>query len=331
MAITLLPLLLLDPQDQFGAFVATLVLHAVAASTQDAAIDAYAIGTITAEERGTINAFMQGGMLLGRGAFGGSTLVVISLLGFSGAVLALVVVLLAIAVGVLVSTELPTPAETSVGGGLRVTLGRVWEALKDRGTRAGFLVALVAGCGFEGVGAVAGPYLVDRGYEAVTIGLFFAVVTTPAMLLGAFLGGRMADHGDRASIARRGLLLIAAVILALVLTDPLVATQGGVERIVILGMLYLGIGFFTTSSYALFMDLTDPKIGATQFSAYMGATNLCEAWSALAVGRIASALGYPVAFAALGIASLLSLPGLRVLQVRPPRGGPHGSASQEPG
>jgi hypothetical protein len=72
--------------------------------------------------------------------------------------------------------------------------------------------------------------------------------------------------------------------------------------------MYLFIGLFTAASYALFMDLTDPEIGGTQFSAFMSATNACESWSALAGGRIAGASGYPAAFVVMCIASLGSLP-----------------------
>lgn len=47
---------------------------------------------------------------------------------------------------------------------------------------------------------------------------------------------------------------------------------------VIMGMLgvYLRAGLITASAYALLMQLTDPRLGATQFSAYMGAVNACE-------------------------------------------------------
>jgi hypothetical protein len=84
----------------------------------------------------------------------------------------------------------------------------------------------------------------------------------------------------------------------------------------VLAGLYVGIGLLTTASYALFMNLTDPRLGATQFSAFMGATNLCEAWAALAVGRLVVAWGYPAAFALLGLVSLGALPLLGAITTR---------------
>jgi hypothetical protein len=82
----------------------------------------------------------------------------------------------------------------------------------------------------------------------------------------------------------------------------------------VLAVLYLAIGLFTASSYALFMDLTDPRLGATQFSGFMGATNLCESWSALAVGKLVAGAGYPLAFMVMAGVALLTFPILQFLR-----------------
>ncbi len=71
--------------------------------------------------------------------------------------------------------------------------------------------------------------------------------------------------------------------------------------------MYFFVGLFTVSSYALFMDLTHPRLGATQFTTFMAATNGCESWSAWAGGRLASSSGYPAAFFVMSVVSLLSL------------------------
>jgi MFS transporter, PAT family, beta-lactamase induction signal transducer AmpG len=56
------------------------------------------------------------------------------------------------------------------------------------------------------------------------------------------------------------------------------------------------------------MQLTDPKLGATQFSAYMGAINACEAWAGFSAGQLAERFDFPVAFVALAVVSLLAWP-----------------------
>ena len=86
-----------------------------------------------------------------------------------------------------------------------------------------------------------------------------------------------------------------------------------VVRMVVLAAMYFCIGLFTAASYALFMDLTDRRLGGTQFSAFMSATNGCEAWSAKAGGLVAARAGYEWAFAAMSVVSLASLGWLRRL------------------
>ncbi len=62
------------------------------------------------------------------------------------------------------------------------------------------------------------------------------------------------------------------------------------------------------------MDLTDPALGGTQFSAYMGAVNLCSVWTAWAVGRLVAEFDYPAALQIMAVVSLLALPLLAVLR-----------------
>jgi hypothetical protein len=80
--------------------------------------------------------------------------------------------------------------------------------------------------------------------------------------------------------------------------------------------LYLCIGCLTASSYALFMDLSDPDLGGTQFSAFMGATNLCEAWAVAVAGRLAGEHGYGLAFAALAAVSMTAILLLPMIRTR---------------
>jgi MFS transporter, PAT family, beta-lactamase induction signal transducer AmpG len=68
MILSLLPLLFMDFSPVIFPF---LFIHAIAASTQDAAIDAYAISVTPKEELGSVNGWMQFGMLAGRAGIGG--------------------------------------------------------------------------------------------------------------------------------------------------------------------------------------------------------------------------------------------------------------------
>jgi hypothetical protein len=75
---------------------------------------------------------------------------------------------------------------------------------------------------------------------------------------------------------------------------------------------FLGLMYGTRS--AIMMDVTNPKVAGTQFTAYMAMMNLAIAYSATWQGLSAEALGYPKTLfldAGVGLLSLLLLPWIR--------------------
>jgi MFS family permease len=315
MGLTLIPLAFLDASVHTGALTVLLLGHAVAAATQDAAIDALAIRTVPEQERGRVNGWMQAGMLLGRGAFGGATLLFLSSLGQRGTVLLLAGVIWATGGLVLMSRD---PQETSVPEGPRRAIQGVFSALQSAGrqgrTWAGLGFAALAGAGFETAGILAGPFLIDRGYSSEVVGLFFSLVTLPAMAAGALLGGWSADRYGPARVSAIGLVGLSISLALLAAADVAGLRQWLIPA---LGLVSLGIGVFTAGSYSLFMDITDRRVGATQFSAFMGVTNFCESWSGFAGGKIAGLAGYAAAFGIMGGISLLAIPLLRWTRLTP--------------
>ena len=175
----------------------------------------------------------------------------------------------------------------------------------------GLAFALTSAAAFEATGQLAGPFLVDRGVAVSTVGLFFGVFVVAATLVGGLLGGVLADRRGHARMCAIFLVGFALMIVGLALADRAGATPFAL--LAWLTGMYFFIGLFTAASYALFMDLTDPRLGGTQFSAFMSATNGCESWSAWSGGRLAGAFGYAAAFIAMSAVSLATLPILAVL------------------
>ena len=307
MAATLTPLLWLDLSGSIAALTPWLLAHALAASTQDAAIDAYAIAVAPEQERGRLAGAMQAGMLTGRWAFGAGLLLAAGTVGRKPAVAAMIALLGCVTLLVLLAAREPQ-AERASGGG-RGVLEALRAALRGRSLALGLVVAVLGGFAFETVGALAGPFLIDRGVSETGVGLFFTA-TIALMLAGALAGGAAADRwGPRRAVG--AFLLLLAALVSLTASADWIYPPG---RIMALGAVYFGIGLFTASSYALFMNLTDPRLGGTQFSLFMGATNLCESGAAFAGGRVAAAAGYPVAFLAAALVSLPALAALRCLK-----------------
>ena len=198
------------------------------------------------------------------------------------------------------------------------SFGRSFIAMcRRRATLLGLGFALLGGAAFESVGAVAGPLLKENNHESSEVGLFYLCFALPGALFGGFVADRI---GRRVGVLSLLILIAVNVVgIGLVLQVPLDAGRPWLV-VATLGVLYVLIGAFTAASYALFMDLTDPQLGGTQFSTYMGATNLCEAWSAWSVGKLIGGydqmpgLGYTWAFVIMAGMSLLAIPLITALR-----------------
>jgi MFS family permease len=311
MGFTLLPLLWLDPVEHFRWWGALLLLHAFCAATQDVAIDALAINLVPESQRGLLNGCMQAGMLVGRSLFGGGTLLVAANWGNQAVIIALIVCIWITLLLVLFAKE---PAARS-NSKQRFTEFRshLAAALKRRTRWLGLAFALLAAAGFEATGQLAGPFLLDRGVSEKAIGIFFGVAVVGATLLGGLIGGRLSDCWGRLRAVAVFLVGFVMMIIGLATSDLAMNPPAAPVLLAWLTGMYFFIGLFTAASYALFMDLTDARLGGTQFSSFMAATNGCESWSAWAGGRIVGGANYATAFLALSVVSLLSLPLLKLL------------------
>lgn len=316
MGLALLPLTVLPLSTALGLATWLLIIHAVTAATQDVAIDAYAIRILAPEERGRATGWMQAGMLLARSIFGGAALYFEQFVGERVVLAVLIACIWSTLIILWVSGIQPAAAPERLSGAMAAFGSSLKRALLRRSTWLGIALAATAGAGFEAVGGLLGPFLIDNGLSPGGVGLFLAVPVVISMIAGALVGGFLADRlGPRrtvvASIA--GIAVWIAVIAGA--RAGLGVTGTGLAAVVF--PLYLLIGTLTASSYALLMNLSDPTIGGTQFSTFMGATNACEVWSVALAGLIAANFGYSVAFLIAGGLSLVAIP-LTLLIPSPP-------------
>ena len=295
------------PRDM-AALTTLLMVHAVAAATQDVGVDALCISSTTPSERGRLNGWMQAGMLLGRSLMGGGALVMAEWIGH-GPVVWLLVVVTTFSMLVLQLSGLEEPPREATR---TLRWAQIREAalgaLDDRRTWYGLGFAVLGGAGFKSLEVLIGPFLVDHGYSQQEVGWFSALPMIAAMTFGSVAGGVLADRHSRARIAGACLMLLSLTIAVLGALDLATGGARGVALLALLVVVALLIGVFTAASYALFMDLTRPALAAAQYSAFMGATNGCEAWSSYAAGALVAASGYPAALISMATVSLLALP-----------------------
>jgi len=313
MGITLVPLLWLDPVDQFEWMAGLLIVHALAAATQDVSIDALCISVTDPRERGEYNGWMQAGMLLGRAMMGGGALVMSRYIGTTAVVALLIGITMSSAVLVILSN---VPIRKSADGQVWDALRSILVAVRQLSTWFGLLFALIGGAAFKSLEVIYGPFLIDRGYDKAEVGWFSAGPMILSMIAGSLIGGWFADRIGRRRFVALSLLLFVTAIFGLAGSDIMMGATRGPHLFVRLSLVAFAIGLFTAASYALFMDITHPTIAATQFSAFMGATNGCESWSSYTIGRIIYQSGYPAGMLWMCLASVASLPLL--IMLRPP-------------
>jgi len=313
MGLALVPLIFIDPQNNFFIWGLFLFIHSFAAATQDVSIDALVINVIAKNERGKLNGFMNAGMLIGRSLFGGGTLILAYELGLNN-MIGLIVVLIFTVMLVLTlikEPELPVKSKNQY----EIFKQNFSIAFRNKNTWFAILFALTSAAAFEVAGGLAGPFLTDLKVSQDTIGVFFALPVVVSMFVGGLIGGYISDQVNRKSAVR---LFLSGFVAAIIIISIYNFVEPLVDEVVFLSaytVMYFFVGLFTSSSYALFMDLTNPKIGGTQFSTYMAATNGCEAWTVWSAGFIVAGFGYSPAFILMCVVSLLSLFVLKKIKI----------------
>ena len=313
MGLALVPLIFISPQNNFFIWGLFLFIHSFAAATQDVSIDALVINVIAKNERGKLNGFMNAGMLIGRSLFGGGTLILAYELGLNNMIGLIVVLIFSVMIILVLIKEPALPVKSKNQS--EIFTQNFSIAFKNKNTWLAILFALTSAAAFEVAGGLAGPFLTDLKVSKETIGVFFALPVVIAMFLGGLIGGYISDKVSRKSAVR---IFLSGFVVAIIIISVYNFAEPFIDEFVFLSaytVMYFFVGLFTSSSYALFMDLTNPKIGGTQFSTYMAATNGCEAWTVWSAGFIVAGFGYSPAFILMCVVSLLSLLVLRKIKI----------------
>lgn len=305
MCLSLVPLVFIPLAGNITAWAVCLFLHSMFAATQDVSVDALMINVVARKEKGKLNGYMQAGMLLARSLFGGAVLIFAQEMGLQPAVGLMIVSILVI---MLLLFFIKEPVHIHIEK-LPVQEFRkiLFNVFKNRNTWYCIAFALTAAAAFEAAGAFAGPFFTDQHIPQKSIGFFFAVPVVVSMLLGGLAGGFLSDSMNRKRSVNIYLLGFTVMVASFSALDLLGLDFPGNTWMALYSIMYFFTGMFTAASYALFMDVTDTRLGATQFSSFMAATNGCEAWVVYSSGLIAASAGYGPAFLAMCLVSVSSL------------------------
>ena len=279
MAATLVPLLWLDLQNQFKAVSVCLLAHAVAAATQDISVDALCIQQSVPEERGSLNGWMQCGVLVGRAVMGGGSLMLQRWIGFGGVVgmlIALVFFSLILLAGCrelpLIRSVSPDSAASPHSLGKRL-VGMTRELLTDlRGGAIwiGLLFALTAPAAFKSLEAVLGPFLIDRGYSEFTIGQFTSTAMIGGMIVGSLLAGRLSAIFHSQTFIAVAVAFNLLAIATFAISDLVTGRSGGFHLLILLTVVAVSIGWMTVATLQLADEFNRSAFGSEPVHRFHG-------------------------------------------------------------
>lgn len=339
MALTLLSTVTLQLPQQLGLFTVILLIHNSFGAMQDVAIDALACNALSEDERGLANGMMFAGASIGSMVGGSGVLFLSSLTGFQPTFYVVTGCILTVtALVVLPMKEAAGPSREPAAGSRLAQAGREMRVfavdsfrafLGTRGAFYGLFFALLpAGAMCLGL-ALQSNLAVELGMDddqVATLGLWSSLVMAVFCVAGGYLSDRFGRRRTlfvylaamslpvfwlMAELSQYGWIMPVSTTAA---NRPPVPA-GLVTALWVATLAYSvfqGLMYGTRS--AIMMDVTNPKVAATQFTAYMALMNLAISYSATWQGIAIEAWGYPNTMLVdgfLGLVCLLFLPWMK--------------------
>lgn len=334
MAATLLSLVLVPLPQGLWLFTIILLVHNSFGAMQDVAIDALACNTLHEDERGLANGLMFAGAAVGQAVGGSGVLFLIGWIGFESSFIFVAAAILAVTgLIVLPMKESLAAGAERVSGSLREAGAEMKQFAVDAfrsfvGTKgafsAVFFALLPAGAMSLGL-ALQSNLAVELGMndDAVAwLNLWSMILSAACMVIGGLLSDKL---GRRRTLFVYLLGMSPPVLYLMWVLQShgyvMPRAPGGPaepELVTALWITSLWYSVFQGLMYgtrsAIIMDVTNPRVAATQFTAYMAMMNLAIAIAASWQGLAVEAWGYPITLlvdAITGLLCLLLLPALK--------------------
>ena len=279
--ITFIPLAFIDPIVELIPFAIILFIGVIGIVLLDVAADAWAIQVTKYHERGKINAAMFGSLFGGMAI--GNVLFSFIAQNFSykmSFIIGGLIILSTVIITLAVKEEIIVKKRPKMG---RLLISE----FKKKNTIIISIFAFVSAMNFGILLFIIPEYMMNfLNLELTQIGLITSLFPI-GVVLGATIGGFMADRfGRKKTLA---IFLFGAIIFSSLLIT--------VNSWQMLAIIYPIIGFLQGGSsfsalMALFMDITNPKIGGTQYSILTSITNFGDYSIAIVSGSLLMVLGY---------------------------------------
>ncbi|MBL9149123.1 MAG: MFS transporter [Phycisphaerae bacterium] len=315
-------------------FTIVLLVHNTFGAMQDVAIDALAVNVLSESERGLANGVMFAGANIGIMLGGAAILALSTVMPFQATYFVVAGMILAVTVFVVFPMREPKTERVVVEGDTRTPLVRIAgdmhafaltafrSFLGSRGAFAGVFFAILPagamslgltlqsnlavelGMSDASIGAlsmwssiinaifcIAGGWVSDRFGRRATLVVSIALMSLPVLYLAGELlraGWIMPAPEGVSVVAAAPAWLVTAFIVACLAYSIANGVMYGVRS-------------------AIMMDVTNPRVAGTQFTAYMALMNVAIAYSATWQGASIEAWGYPRTMLIDAVAGVLCL------------------------
>jgi PAT family beta-lactamase induction signal transducer AmpG len=306
MGLPLVALTITDPTRQLGLVTVMIFLHNCFAALQDVAVDGLAVDILPPNETGRANSLMWAGKTVGV-AIGGGSAVLAKYTSWQTTFVAIAASIWVVMLAPLLLRERPRGEDARLAEeGSRLDLPELRRSLLFAPSIVGFVIAFLTPAGY----ALVGPFTTRlmRAELGLSEERLFALSVAEAVtgVVGSLAGGVIADKiGARrmmgVSMAAIGLMLGGFGALSRLWPSYAFLALYSVS-------LQLTICSYSAASLGFFMRLSNPAIGATQFTAYMAMTNLCYSFTAKWGGWMADKLGYVNGYYIAAAVQVLTIP-----------------------
>ena len=288
MAVTLAALLLLgDFKDHLDTLFALMFVHTIFNALQNVAVDGLAIDLLDKDERGRASGIMYGSKFLGGVAGSAGIGEVIKHAGMRAGIVTMVIVLLAIMLVPLFVKERAHEEHARIS--VIDTLKSIPRAFSTRSALVAALVMTWMNLALGMLNPVSGVLYLQHlhwsqdEYANVTGG-----IGLPVGFVASLSAGFLADLVGRRRLAALACIVTAAGWLVFAFNEQWWQVHGFIYALSMIEP--LANATLTVCLWALCMDTSDPKVGATQFAAYTSLTNLSTVVGAKLLG--ANVLAY---------------------------------------
>ncbi len=300
-------LLVPDPLAHVGALGIAFFVHSLAASVQDASVDAMAISVIPETERGRVNAFMRGGLLAGAGAGAALFGYLLRQYGFQPAAMTLSALLLTLTVLTFFIRERPgdallprffshDPRQSDAprwpDHSFRWLFGELLTGLTSRQSRLLFGPILVVYLGNSLFIRAFSIHLIQRlGWRDTELSFFSGTLGTTVALIVIFAGGVLADRLGPRRLLLAVIGLIGFFLLIFNALSPYWPGTGLAHTGLVLWYTFDPI--FSVAAMPVLMAICRKGVEGSQFTTYMALVNLSDIAGSYLAGQALEVMPTP--------------------------------------